>query len=70
VTAAEVNERRSVVITGASTGIGRAAVTALAGAGFRIFPTVRKPADADSLRQQLATEAFRQKCRLERSSTR
>jgi hypothetical protein len=45
-------------------------VTALAGAGFRIFPTVRKPADADSLRQQLATEAFRQKCRLERSSTR
>jgi NAD(P)-dependent dehydrogenase (short-subunit alcohol dehydrogenase family) len=56
VTAAEVNERRSVVVTGASTGIGRAAVTALAGAGFRIFPTVRKPTDADSLRQQFGQQ--------------
>jgi NAD(P)-dependent dehydrogenase (short-subunit alcohol dehydrogenase family) len=48
-----MSESRSVVVTGASTGIGRAAVTALAGAGFHIFPTVRKAADAEELRQRL-----------------
>jgi NAD(P)-dependent dehydrogenase (short-subunit alcohol dehydrogenase family) len=47
-----MTERRSVVVTGASTGIGRAAVTALVGAGYHVFPTVRKDADADGLRQQ------------------
>jgi NAD(P)-dependent dehydrogenase (short-subunit alcohol dehydrogenase family) len=47
-----MSERRSVVVTGASTGIGRAAVAALTGAGFRVFPTVRKAADAEQLRQQ------------------
>ena len=47
-----MDERRSVVVTGASTGIGRAAVKGLLDAGFHVFPTVRKDADADELRQQ------------------
>jgi NAD(P)-dependent dehydrogenase (short-subunit alcohol dehydrogenase family) len=51
-----MSERRSVVVTGASTGIGRAAVTALAGAGFHVFPTVRKPGDAEQLRQQFGAD--------------
>ena len=42
-----------VVVTGASSGIGRACVERLAKAGVRTFPTVRKEADALSL-----TEAF------------
>ncbi len=40
---------RSIVVTGASTGIGRAAVSELVGAGFHVWATVRKQADADSL---------------------
>ena len=43
---------RSVVITGASTGIGRATVVELVSAGFHVFPTVRREADAESLRRQ------------------
>jgi NAD(P)-dependent dehydrogenase (short-subunit alcohol dehydrogenase family) len=41
---------RSVVITGASTGIGWATAKLLLGRGFRVFGSVRKPADADRLR--------------------
>jgi len=40
------------VVTGASTGIGRAAVKVLVGHGWRVFAGVRKRADADSLRQE------------------
>ncbi|MGO8920650.1 MAG: SDR family NAD(P)-dependent oxidoreductase [Stellaceae bacterium] len=40
------------VVTGASTGIGRGAVRVLIGHGWRVFGAVRKPADADSLRQE------------------
>jgi NAD(P)-dependent dehydrogenase (short-subunit alcohol dehydrogenase family) len=43
---------RAVVVTGASTGIGRATVLELVGAGFQVFGTVRREADAESLRQQ------------------
>jgi NAD(P)-dependent dehydrogenase (short-subunit alcohol dehydrogenase family) len=43
---------RAVVVTGVSTGIGRATVLELVGAGFRVFGTVRREADAESLRQQ------------------
>jgi NAD(P)-dependent dehydrogenase (short-subunit alcohol dehydrogenase family) len=42
---------RSVLITGASTGIGRAAALRLDGAGWKVFAGVRKQDDADSLRQ-------------------
>jgi NAD(P)-dependent dehydrogenase (short-subunit alcohol dehydrogenase family) len=40
---------RAVVITGASTGIGRAAVAKAVREGAHVFPSVRKHADADSL---------------------
>jgi NAD(P)-dependent dehydrogenase (short-subunit alcohol dehydrogenase family) len=40
------------VVTGASTGIGRAAVKILTQRGWRVFAGVRKEADADSLRQE------------------
>ncbi len=40
---------RSVVVTGASTGIGRATVLELVSAGFHVFATVRREADADGL---------------------
>jgi NAD(P)-dependent dehydrogenase (short-subunit alcohol dehydrogenase family) len=41
---------QSVVITGASTGIGFATAKLLLDRGFRVFGSVRKPADADRLR--------------------
>ncbi|GAB3416624.1 Rossmann-fold NAD(P)-binding domain-containing protein [Flindersiella endophytica] len=40
---------RSVVVTGASTGIGRAAVAELVAAGFKVWPTVRREEDAQAL---------------------
>jgi NAD(P)-dependent dehydrogenase (short-subunit alcohol dehydrogenase family) len=43
---------RSVLVTGASTGIGRAAALRLDGSGWRVFAGVRKEADAESLRQE------------------
>jgi NAD(P)-dependent dehydrogenase (short-subunit alcohol dehydrogenase family) len=44
---------RSVVVTGASTGIGWATAKLLAERGFRVFASVRKQADADRLRSEL-----------------
>ncbi|HZL74013.1 MAG TPA: SDR family NAD(P)-dependent oxidoreductase [Propionibacteriaceae bacterium] len=43
---------RAVVVTGASTGIGRATVIELVSAGFHVFGTVRREQDADGLRRQ------------------
>jgi NAD(P)-dependent dehydrogenase (short-subunit alcohol dehydrogenase family) len=48
---------RSVVITGVSTGIGRAAAEVLAGKGFHVFGSVRRAADAEALQANLG-EAF------------
>jgi len=42
---------KSVLITGASTGIGRAAALHLDAAGWRVFAGVRKGEDAESLRE-------------------
>lgn len=42
---------RSVLVTGASTGIGRATALRLDAAGWRVFAGVREAADADSLRE-------------------
>jgi NAD(P)-dependent dehydrogenase (short-subunit alcohol dehydrogenase family) len=46
---------KSVVITGVSTGIGRATAVLLAGRGFRVFGSVRKAADAAALQRQLGS---------------
>ncbi len=43
---------RSVLVTGASTGIGRATALRLDGSDWRVFAGVRKEADAESLRQE------------------
>jgi len=40
---------RTVVVTGASTGIGRATVAALVAAGFQVYATVRTEGDRDGL---------------------
>ena len=44
---------KSVVVTGASTGIGHGAAKVLAGDGFRVFGSVRKATDAERLRREL-----------------
>ena len=43
---------KSVVVTGASTGIGWGCVKILVGQGFHVFGSVRKQADADRLVQE------------------
>jgi NAD(P)-dependent dehydrogenase (short-subunit alcohol dehydrogenase family) len=46
---------RSVVVTGASTGIGWAIAKFLVGRGYRVFGSVRKQADADRLTGEFGT---------------
>jgi len=46
---------KSVVITGASTGIGHACSKLLLSRGFRVFGSVRKSADAERLRGEFGT---------------
>jgi NAD(P)-dependent dehydrogenase (short-subunit alcohol dehydrogenase family) len=43
---------KSVVITGASSGIGRASMSQMQEAGWRVFATVRKETDRDKLRSE------------------
>ena len=45
--------RRAVVVTGASSGIGRATVSMLAKSGWRVFATVRMSADGERLRAEI-----------------
>jgi NAD(P)-dependent dehydrogenase (short-subunit alcohol dehydrogenase family) len=46
---------RSVVVTGASTGIGWASAKLLLDKGFRVFGSVRKQADAERLKSEFGT---------------
>src|SRR5579864_5473901 len=43
---------KSVVVTGASTGIGHGAAKVLVGRGFRVFGSVRKATDAERLKRE------------------
>lgn len=43
---------RGVLVTGCSTGIGRATARLLRERGWRVFPTARKPADLEALRAE------------------
>jgi NAD(P)-dependent dehydrogenase (short-subunit alcohol dehydrogenase family) len=45
-------DRGAVLVTGTSTGIGRAAAERLAGGGFRVFAGVRNESDAEGLRAE------------------
>lgn len=45
-------QHRSVCVTGCSSGIGAATAAFLREAGWQVFPTARKPADLDALRDQ------------------
>ena len=44
---------KNVVVTGVSTGIGWRSTKVLFSKGFRVFGSVRKPADADRLQREL-----------------
>jgi NAD(P)-dependent dehydrogenase (short-subunit alcohol dehydrogenase family) len=46
---------KSVVVTGASSGIGHATVARLANAGWRVLPVVRKSEDAQKLQQEFGS---------------
>ena len=50
---------RSVVVTGASTGIGWASAKLLLDRGFRVFGSVRKAADADRLSREFGVNFSR-----------
>jgi NAD(P)-dependent dehydrogenase (short-subunit alcohol dehydrogenase family) len=52
--AAGANGRGTVVVTGASSGIGEACARRLAGLGFHVFAGVRKQADGERLEQQIS----------------
>jgi len=49
---------RSVLVTGCSSGIGRACAHGLAARGYRVFASARRPADVDALRGE-GLEALR-----------
>jgi len=59
-------ENKSVLVTGCSSGIGRATTELLRSKGWTVFPTVRKPEDLELLRQAgfdaMETFLFRSRC--------
>jgi len=50
-----MSNKKSVVVTGASTGIGWATVKVLLQKGFRVYGTVRKQADAERLKAEFGS---------------
>lgn len=49
-------DRKHIVVTGVSTGIGHALATALVAAGYTVYGSVRKQQDADRLKEQLGAQ--------------
>jgi len=56
--AATEKDLRTIVVTGASTGIGHGTAKVLIKKGFRVFGSVRKQADADRLRKEFGANFF------------
>jgi len=54
-----MSERRAALVTGASTGIGRATALELARCGFHVFAGVRRPADGESVQTEAVGELDR-----------
>lgn len=52
----QMMERKSIVVTGASTGIGKACVLHLGQCGFRVFAGVRKMQDGEALAREASGE--------------
>jgi NAD(P)-dependent dehydrogenase (short-subunit alcohol dehydrogenase family) len=52
----EAVDKKTVVVTGASSGIGWASVSRLIQFGWRVFATVRKPADGEKLRSEFGAD--------------
>jgi NAD(P)-dependent dehydrogenase (short-subunit alcohol dehydrogenase family) len=50
-----MTNQRSVLVTGTSTGIGRATVAALVDGGFHVFATVRRTTDVDALTEEFTS---------------
>lgn len=55
---ARSNSARSVVVTGASTGIGRAIAASLVRAGVPVFASMRRTEDADALKAEFGALCF------------
>jgi NAD(P)-dependent dehydrogenase (short-subunit alcohol dehydrogenase family) len=53
-----MTNKKSVVVTGASTGIGWGISKVLLARNFRVYGTVRKPADADRLQREFGSDFF------------
>ncbi|CAN2534154.1 hypothetical+protein [Methylocapsa aurea] len=53
-----MSDKRSVVVTGVSTGIGYALVEGLTARGFHVFGSVRTPADSARLQARFGAESF------------
>lgn len=55
--------RGHILITGASTGIGRTCAAYLASQGFSVFAAVRRPSDADSIRSEAGASGLAERLR-------
>jgi NAD(P)-dependent dehydrogenase (short-subunit alcohol dehydrogenase family) len=53
-----VPHQKTVVVTGASSGIGRSSASRMVQSGWRVFATVRKTQDGDQLRSDLGTSVI------------
>jgi NAD(P)-dependent dehydrogenase (short-subunit alcohol dehydrogenase family) len=53
-----MTEKRSILITGASSGIGRAAASSLKALGWRVLATARRPEDLARLEREVGIEAL------------
>ena len=51
-----VADKKTVVVTGASSGIGRASVSRMVQAGWQVFATVRKVQDGEQLCSDFGTD--------------